>query len=402
MAAPCLHLILLFSVCFRETVTAFGVARTGVGHFLRHGDPRCCRGPSLVSMYATNDESEDWDMGNVEEGPRLDAWRSMLEASWNHDMGPIPSSPEEGAEAAAEAIADALRARKNVVMVDLRLPSYDMTEGATLYNPLEVYDFCSSLSDNLQKRELIRKSLVLVHSDKERATIDRARSQREEQGGVASEKKGNAEGNMEGGKVDEFRQRIMSSWESVSNEPPPVAETKVPEDEHSSHRLWSMIGTEELSPGPDMFDQVITAVDRNALLRTNEDALIIVAPHDAADTIAVRRIMARYGHTRTIILVNARMEPLPRELAPALLVYGIMPLVARSPGKDAGETAGLKAVVMKRFPADWAVYVDASGEGFVEAGGSQIREYGTDKSFPSPQWIAQRVQAHIEDLPKKQ
>ena len=112
--------------------------------------------------------------------------------------------------------------------------------------------------------------------------------------------------------------------------------------------------------------------------------------------------MARYGQTRTIIIVNSRMETLPRELDPAVLAYGILPLIARSKGNDIGNEAGLKAVVMKRFPADWAVYVDVYGDGFVEATGSQSRTDGSDKQFPSPEWIARRVQAHVEGLSKQQ
>ena len=57
--------------------------------------------------------------------------------------------------------------------------------------------------------------------------------------------------------------------------------------------------------------------------------------------------MARYGQTRTIIIVNSRMETLPRELDPAVLAYGILPLIARSKGNDIGNEAGLKAVVVK-------------------------------------------------------
>ena len=62
--------------------------------------------------------------------------------------------------------------------------------------------------------------------------------------------------------------------------------------------------------------------------------------------------------------------------------------------------SGLKAVVMKRFPADWTVYVDI-GDGFVDARGSQPVVDSSDKMFPSPEWIAQRVQTYVEGLPKQ-
>ena len=42
---------------------------------------------------------------------------------------------------------------------------------------MAVYDFCSSLPDNLRERKLIRKSLVLARNEKERAKIDGKRSE---------------------------------------------------------------------------------------------------------------------------------------------------------------------------------------------------------------------------------
>ena len=133
----------------------------------------------------------------------------------------------------------------------------------------------------------------------------------------------------DGSQVDDFRKTLITSWEPTSDDiiadegaearsPPLVSEKKVSENDNSSHRLWSMVGNEEITGGPDMFNQVIAAADKNALLKTDEDALIILSPYDTADIIGVRRIMARYGQTRTIIIVNSRMETLPRELDPAV------------------------------------------------------------------------------------
>jgi hypothetical protein len=160
-----------------------------------------------------------------------------------------------------------------------------------------------------------------------------------------------------------------------------------------------MIGNVEItSNGPDMFDQVVAAVDENAILSTTtsdpEDALIILSPYDTTDVIAMRRTLARYGQTRTIIIVNHRMEKLPTELHSAQLVYGILPLIARSRSKQDGNDSGLKAVVMKRFPSEWSLYVDVYGDGFVEAN----KLAGSDKDFPSPDSIAMAVQKHIEKL----
>jgi len=376
--------------------------------------------PTLLSSSPNDDDN--WGLEDSDEDPRLQAMRSMLESSWDGEvMGTVPTNPEKGAEAASECVADAMRQNKNVLMVDLRLPTYDITEGSELYDSTAAYDFCSFLSDKLREKNLIRKSLILVRNEKERAEIDLAISERDGQTTISDDKGDAVEEtddfgfggeSGEGSEVDDFRKQLMTSWDSAGDDTttttdegsksstPPVSAKKLPQIDNSSHRLWSMIGNKELSTGPDMFDQVIAAVDQHSILQGEEDALIILSPYDTADIIALRRIMARYGQTRTIVIVNSRMEPMPRELAPAVLVYGILPLIAMSRQKE-GE-AGLKALVMKRFPADWAVYVDVYGDGFVEATGSSLGSDGTDKDFPSPAWIAQRVQAHVEGLSKKQ
>jgi hypothetical protein len=117
-----------------------------------------------------------------------------------------------------------------------------------------------------------------------------------------------------------------------------------------------------------------------------------------------------------IIIVKSRFDTNPTELDNALLVYGMLPLVAKAvrqsnSSKAAMEeddtttnTPGLRAVIMKRYPKDWTVYVDVDGDGFVEAKNFNDRSGiggGTMQSFPSPEWIAQRVQAHVEGLSQR-
>ena len=146
---------------------------------------------------------------------------------------------------------------------------------------------------------------------------------------------------------------------------------------------------------------LLQVTDRTAILQGEEDALIIISPYDTADVVAIRRTLARYGQTRTIVIVNSRMENIPREMDPAVLVYGILPLIARSKSNDNSvDESGLKVVALKRFASDWGLYVDVYGDGFVEAEGSPPPG-GSDKDFPNPEWLAQRVQSHVEGLPKQ-
>ncbi len=390
----------------------------------------------LSSTPGNNNDDDDGNWGfednNIndreeEEDPRLTSMRAMLESSWDENtMGIIPSGPEQAAAAAADAVASAMAENHNVVLIDLRLPSYDISEGPKFYDIMAASDFCSFLSDRLRDRNLIRKSLVLCRNEKERLEIERVRSQRDDQGeamiqDVIDERDDDSSadndlweetGNEE---IDDFRAKLMDSWDAPvvdadktkdsasaskpQSSAPKVMSKRVSGKTQSSHRLWSMIGNVEItSNGPDMFDQVVAAVDENAILSTTtsepEDALIILSPYDTTDVIAMRRTLARYGQTRTIIIVNHRMEKLPTELHSAQLVYGILPLIARSRSKQDGNDSGLKAVVMKRFPSEWSLYVDVYGDGFVEAN----KLAGSDKDFPSPDSIAMAVQKHIEKL----
>ena len=274
--------------------------------------------------------SDDW---STEEDSRMKEMRNILENSWNgKEMGTVPSNPEKAAEAAAESIAVAMARSHNVLMVDLRLPSYDITEGSRLYDKQAVYDFCTSLSDQLQRKKLITKSLVLVRNEDERRETHRANEISKTANVAINEMDDNKTGGPSSDDVAEFRQKLLESWDppadiiSESNKSVNKSTTKSKTDPDSSHRLWSMIGNEDISTGPDMFDQVIAAVDKHARLniQEQEDALILISPYDTVDVIAVRRILARYGNTRTIILVNARLEALPIELSNAVMVYGVM------------------------------------------------------------------------------
>ncbi|KAL7519041.1 hypothetical protein ACHAWX_003839 [Stephanocyclus meneghinianus] len=359
--------------------------------------------------------NDDWGM---EPDPRMEAMRSMLEKSWNgNSMGTVPATPEKAAEAAAESVALAMGKQHNIIMIDLRLPSYDITEGPKLYDKKAVYDFCCYLSDQLRQRKLIRKSLVLVRNEKERLGTERAVQLSTEEIIIEDDESWNDSEVVEANEIDEFRKKLMDSWDtptdklstSVTAEPKPTSKPTL--GPTSSHRLWSMIGNDEITSGSDMFEQVIAAVDKHARLvvtgpsSEQEDALIIVSPYDTTDLIAVRRILARYGQTRTIIFVNSRLETLPAEMNNAVLVYAVMPLVARSRSKDNtiddddDSESGLKVVVMKRFPENWCLFVDVYGDGFVQVGANGSRQPSADsKEFPSSEWIVTNVQAHVQGL----
>jgi len=315
----------------------------------------------------------------------------------------VPNSPERAAEAAAESVAAAMRKSHNVLMIDLRISSYVITEGNE-YDKKAMYDFCTNLTTELRARKLITKSLILVRNEKERVDTERAIADARNAATVVPNEE--EEVAKESDDIAEFRKKLISSWDSPAN-PESNAQSESSDQSAnlgSSHRLWSMVADEKISSGPNMFDEVIAAVDKHARLRVekHEDALIIVSPYDTADTIAIRRILARYGQTRTIIIVNSHMEELPTEMDNAVLVYGMMPLEARplSGTKYENEDeSSFKVVIMRRFPKDWSIFVDNNDSGFVQANGSMYDQPRADsKEFPSPEWVRRTIQDYVDDL----
>jgi hypothetical protein len=337
-----------------------------------------------------SDRDRDRSTGEEEEDARLLAMRNILESSWDRSrMGIVPSDPHSAARAIIECVSNAMSRNHNVVTVDLRLPSYDILEGRRAYDAIAVYDLAVSLSDEMRDAGLSRRCLILVRNGGEVNEIERVLESRRR-------------GRKGGGR--------RSSDDDVLLDGPTT-----------SHRLSSAIGhdlDDHYSPGgsingPDGFDRIVQATDANARLGVDEDALIVLSPYDDTDVIALRRILARYGSSRTILIVNSRFGVEPREMSDAVLAYGMLPLVAAARGDNSnddesgrgrGGGGGLRAVVMKRFPRDWTVYVDVHGDGFVEAeggGGGGGGGGGSERGFPSPEWIARRVQSHVEGLSRR-
>ncbi|KAL3815778.1 hypothetical protein ACHAXA_001672 [Cyclostephanos tholiformis] len=454
------------------TVDAVGRRRDHRGRYRRGGPPRR-RGtsssyiPGRSSLTAVidddaDDDDYDWDDDddvNDDDSRRLSSMRSMLESSWDASlMGDVPSDPHSAARAAVECVSNAMSCGHNVVTVDIRLPTYDILEGRRAYDIMAVYDFCVELSIEMRFRGLSRRCLLLARNGGEVNEIERVLESRRRRGGgvvrgdgtttsttstTVRRRRRDLPGDVD--RASEFddslmdRRRLMSSWESTGDGGggDSSSTTKSSEDDNGrraipSHRLWSTVGNDldDIAPGPDAFDRIVSATDANARLGHEEDALVILSPYDTTDVIALRRILARYGRSRTILIVNSRFEVEPMEMRDAVLAYGMLPLVAAVrgdnkvnhgsgrrrgvDGSDAGGGGGgggggvgggLRAVVMKRFPRDWTVYVDVHGDGFVEVEGGMLEGVrrgggggGLERGFPSPEWIALRVQAHVEGL----
>jgi hypothetical protein len=376
----------------------------------------------------------------------LDGLRSLLEASWNvQSMGVVPSSPEQAAEAAASALISALnRNQVPLFFVDILLPQYDITRGTNLYDEVRAVEFCIALAERLEG-----KSQIIVRDSKVLNVVNRIFNARE---GYNSKSRDMAPSNVEpvssredarqdseqnivvyddfadfdlGSTVldnaekltdvekppsfssdseadlDLFRKKLASTWTNDSvnqdevREEERIQETREIENTEKFFRLTSMLGEASISSGSDMMDDVAKAVTANALPRDDEDTIIILSAVSKEEMLAVRAIASNYKGKKKIILVNAKLSVVPRELVQAQTVYSILPLIAaqRSGGGSAPTgTPSPQVVVLRRYPRDWEVFVDI-GKGFDLADTMTPETAG--KQGPPMEWVASVVKRYL-------
>jgi Domain of unknown function (DUF1995) len=394
----------------------------------------------------------------------LDDLRRLLEASWNADtMGAVPTNPEMAAREATVSLKSARENGQSLFFVDLLLPSYDITQGPTMYDDVLAVEFCIALSKALED-----KTCILVRDENTLKSVSRILDARERDrrrddeefmeddddddeddeeddenidvvfyddfadfrsigdGEVAvSTTKGDA-AMPAGDDVDVFREQLLASWNSTKAEGQSDTGTEKPQNAAPRelnfkttskknkmnpsapkmgrlYRLASLFGDATISSGPDMIDQAIKAVTANAQPTEDEETIIILSAVTKEEMIAVRSLVAKYRRKKNIVLVNCQLDPLPRELISATTVYSILPLVAKpvvsernvvgKPEEIKGE-APPKVVVLRRYPKEWEVYVDASGGGFELADTAPASQVG--KKGPRMEWIAGCVKRHLQ------
>lgn len=196
--------------------------------------------------------------------------------------------------------------------------------------------------------------------------------------------------------IDSFRQNVIQNWDGINpdgeieekeyslEEKPKKKKRKKKKKQNvvdaspKTYRLGSLFGDSRISTGPDMFDDAMDAVDKNVfdtdITEDQEDTLIVLSAFSEEEMIGVRRLVAKHKDTKTIIFVNCKLNPIPRELIFAETVYSILPLIARpvqsktnilsnnESGNSQQGPSSPKIVVLRRFPNDWEVHVDADGQ----------------------------------------
>jgi len=411
--------------------------------------------PQLAVLSSSPSDSSNQD----EERTNVDAMRSLLESSWNvGTMGEVPTSPESAAEAASQSISAALDAdpSRRLLQVDIRLPSFDIRQGPNIYDDIQSVEFCSQLAENLRRdtNGRIGKTLILVRDGSAVRSAARImdvkesrRKEEEETVSTDSRSIDNADdtvdddddllgdddnpGGESGGEdIDAFRKQLSLTWGDDEKESKTSEESEIDPSEAAaaanrarrgreklkpsvnfspdateegrSYRLASWFADETISAGADMFTDAIEAVDAHGTMLMSEDILILLSPVSREDTVAVRRLISRYGSTKTIVLVNSALNPEPKECFLSVPAYSITPLIAKpmqsesnfmSKKDDAQEETPTKIIVMRRFPDDWQCYIDTDGNGFELVDSAPANTVG--KQGPDNEWIAACVKRHM-------
>eukprot|EP00586_Coscinodiscus_wailesii_P017536 CAMPEP_0172497976 /NCGR_PEP_ID=MMETSP1066-20121228/107693_1 /TAXON_ID=671091 /ORGANISM="Coscinodiscus wailesii, Strain CCMP2513" /LENGTH=414 /DNA_ID=CAMNT_0013271037 /DNA_START=294 /DNA_END=1538 /DNA_ORIENTATION=- len=401
--------------------------------------------PNPRDENTENENDNDDDDDNAKKNDQLSAMRNALESSWDGDlMGILPSTPAAGAEASAEAVAAVVKDGVSVVMVNILLPSYDITQGPNSYDEVLMAEFGTALAENLKKVGVASKksAVLLKNAESERnvkRTLEMKRRRNSENGQEGEEEKKEEESDVDDNEsfrrqlqsswegkdeteeeddvddVDSYRRQLQSSWggDDDDNTSEKKTPNPTPATTTSSYRIGSLLGEAYISPGPDMFDDVISAVDEYAV-RDTDDAIIILSAHGPDSMIAVRRVVAAYGSDRSekkrpIVLVNCKFETMPVELRTAVMGYSILPLLARQKineggfssqqrqgrGEDDGVT---KIVLLRRYPKDWELFVDVSGRGngFELAGSLEADGIVGSSKTPPMEWVSGCVKRHMD------
>lgn len=347
---------------------------------------------------------------------------------------------------------------QSVFFIDILLPQYDITAGTNLYDEVLAVEFCIALANNLLPDGDIE---ILVRDSKVLQTVSRIFDAREgvrseiaspkgkssmssdsqyfddftdlgvddaknssgssmdtasdtsngagtsdvETDSVSSEK--TSPNSRSGQSIEDFRDLLLLSWEATGDFESMPPEERIEQDNESvldsssisekRYRLASLLGNATISKGPDMSDDVVRAVSVNALPLENEETIIVLSAITKEELYAVRALVAKYKSSKTIILVNCKLDPIPQEVMRAQTVYSILPLIARKSGansltKQKG-SGPPKVVVLRRFPRDWEVYVD-TGEGFDLA--DSFPAGTTVRRGPSMDWISAVVKKYLQ------
>lgn len=350
----------------------------------------------------------------------MDRFRKSLEDSWDiKSMGVVPTSAESAAEASAISLESAVD--KTIFFINILVPQYDISSGAKYYDEVLAVEFCIALAKRLSEPSMIcvRDSAVL--SPVQRVLNAREKEKSDSAGSVRSESSSNAPSEdpfgdasmaptgsisdgpipSESSDVENFRAKLMTDWApdsdgSVTEET--ATRTDEPVESPKMYRLTSMLGdarsfsTNTSSP----MNEIVQAVSKNAMPKSHEGFILILAPSTKEEMIGVRALVQKYSGKKRFILVNSKLDPLPPELHNAETVYSVLPMIGKQIRGENADVQPPKVVLLRRYPRDWELYVDI-GKGFDFAASCDLGGLsgGSFVTGPSQQWIKSNLESYL-------
>lgn len=378
-----LSFIILFSFAFRD-VSSFTL--TPIYNRFRL--------QSHTLLFAQNDKNPN--NGNYRQD--VDLMRSMLESSWKEEtMGQVPTSPERAASNAAEAVLSALSNQNNgIFLVDISLPSMDPMSGDTVYDDVGAAEFCfefaARLNENRNTCERLQNDGGVSIVVKDESLVSRVEKY--------TKYKTTSKNEAEVEHYDDFADFDGGNLFQEDEEDPVSSD----DEDNKNVSFKSILGSNEIEKDKNMINEVVKSVTINGTPEQNDDVIIILAPISQQELVGVRWLVSKYGDSKTIIIFNNKLNPLPNELMMAETCYSVFPLIARSATpppsssqNDEGQEQPVnpKIVLLRRFPSDWEIHIDINeGSGFELAGSVPAGNVGM--RGPSMDWIAGCVKQHMQ------
>lgn len=329
----------------------------------------------------------------------IDAMRRILEQSWDSSkMGDVPTSASSAASAAAKSLNVAMSdssSEKNTFMVDINLPSLDVTMGPNIYDDVAAVEFCIELAKNLKQISQSGKGIAIIVNDGN--TVQRVQR-------ILNVRKREVEDN----RINAFDVSDLEEEEDFYDDFQDFGEIgmsntslSIPNDFDEYYRLGSIVGDVQISTGPNMLTEIVQSVGTNAITpkqAKEEDVIIILSPSSQVEMVGLRSLVNTYGESKTIVIVNSKLDPIPREIISSKVVYSMLPLIARSvesSNKTPKKPTSPKIVLIRRYPKDWEIYCDTNDtKGFELAASVSASDVGM--KGPSMEWIANCVKNHMQ------
>jgi hypothetical protein len=415
---------------------------------------------SRTDQDDAEDPDDSTDNGEYDDNNSLDRFRKSLESLWDvKTMGAVPTDAQNAAETTAVALERAMMMaagqqnnnnNNNVFFVNILVPTYDIDfSAAKLYDEVLAVEFCIALAQRLAAPSMIcvRDTAVLtpvqrILDAREKGSIADPPSTETPQSSPRStwqsedpfydlavkkptidEQKTTVVKRKESDDVKNFRSKLMADWtpldeETLEAEDELQADDSLPDAAQpsiraiSSYRLTSLLGdTRSFSStqGPALMNEVVAAVARNALPQPQEVFIILLAPSTKEEMIGLRALLQKYnGRNKRFIVVNSKLEPLPIELRNGETIYSVLPLIGKSKATAGGggnsssnnndimDREPPKAVLLRRYPRDWELYVDI-GKGFDLAAscGAATLTGANRITGPSMKWVQSKLEAYL-------